>query len=439
MLLGVHMGRPCRIAVAADQMRFSITGVNHKSAPVEVRERLAFDEPSLAAALLDLKSRPGFCEGMILSTCNRVEVALTCEDATALLEVDEFLADTRHVARDWVTPYLYRYEDGDAIRHLFRVASSLDSMVVGEPQILGQLKSAYALAKEHGAVSGFLDTLLTRAFNVAKRVRSETEIGANAVSVSYAAVELARDIFGTLDDKRVMIVGAGKMSELAARHLRRSGATHIFVTNRTHERAVEMAQVFDGKIIEYTKLMAFLPEVDIVITSSGAPHYILTRDEMKKVIDARRNRPMFLIDIAVPRNIEPSVNKLDNVFLYDIDDLQKVVDTNLVGRMQSAEEAEAIIREEVERMMARLKTREVVPTIVSLQEQLEKLRIGELTRMRGKFGSLTPEQEEALITLTKGIINKIAHGPISELRRQANEPDGHHIVLAIRKVFRLRD
>jgi glutamyl-tRNA reductase len=420
-------------------MRFSITGVNHRSAPIEVRERLVFDEPSLAAALLDLKRRPGFCEGMILSTCNRVEVALTCEDATALLAVDEFLADTRNVARDWVTPYLYRYEDGEAIRHLFRVAASLDSMVVGEPQILGQLKSAYAVAKEHGAVGGFLDTLLTRAFNVAKRVRSETEIGANAVSVSYAAVELARDIFGTLDGKKVMIVGAGKMSELAARHLRRSGATHIFVTNRTHERAIEMAQVFDGKIIEYTKFLAFLPEVDIVITSSGAPHYILTRDEVKKVIDARRNRPMFLIDIAVPRNIEPSVNKLDNVFLYDIDDLQKVVDTNLVGRMQSAEEAEAIIREEVERMVARLKTREVVPTIVSLQEQLERLRVGELTRMRGKFGALTPEQEEALIALTKGIINKIAHGPISELRRQANQPDGHQIVLAIRKVFRLGD
>jgi glutamyl-tRNA reductase len=420
-------------------MRFSITGVNHKSAPVEVRERLAFDEHSLAAALVDLKGRPGFCEGMILSTCNRVEVALTCEDATASLAVDEFLADTRQVARDWVTPYLYHYEDSEAIRHLFRVAASLDSMVVGEPQILGQLKSAYALAKEHGAVSGFLDVLLTRAFNVAKRVRSETEIGANAVSVSYAAVELARDIFGTLDDKKVMIVGAGKMSELAARHLRRSGATHIFVTNRTYERAVEMAQLFDGKIVEYTKFMSFLPEVDIVITSSGAPHYILTRDEMKKVIEARRNRPMFLIDIAVPRNIEPSVNKLDNVFLYDIDDLQQVVDTNLAGRQNSAEEAEAIIREEVERMMARLKVREVIPTIVSLQEQLEKLRAGELSRMRGKFGALTPEQEEALIALTKGIINKIAHGPISELRRQANQPDGHNFVVAIRKVFRLGD
>src|SRR3984893_16859093 len=256
------MGRPCGPAVAIDQMRFSITGLNHKSAPVEVRERLAFDEPSLAAALLDLKGRPGFCEGLILSTCNRVEVALTCEDATASLAVDEFLADTRQVARDWVTPYLYHYEDSEAIRHLFRVAASLDSMVVGEPQILGQLKSAYALAKEHGAVSGFLDILLTRAFNVAKRVRSETEIGANAVSVSYAAVELARDIFGTLADKKVMIVGAGKMSELAARHLRRSGATHIFVTNRTHERAVEMAQLFEGKIVEYTRFLSFLPEIE---------------------------------------------------------------------------------------------------------------------------------------------------------------------------------
>jgi glutamyl-tRNA reductase len=420
-------------------MRFSITGVNHKSAPVEVRERLAFDEHSLPAALLELKRRPGFCEGLILSTCNRVEVALTCEDSTAELAVAEFLADTRRVARDWVSPYLYHYQDSEAIRHLFRVAASLDSMVIGEPQILGQLKSAYVVAKEQGAVSGFLDTLLTRAFNVAKRVRSETEIGANPVSVSYAAVELARDIFGTLDDKKVMIVGAGKMSELAARHLGRSGAKYIFVANRTYERAVEMARIFEGKIIEYTKFMAFLPEVDIVITSSGAPHYIITRDEMKKVIDARRNRPMFLIDIAVPRNIEPTVNKLDNVFLYDIDDLQKVVDSNIEGRMQSAEEAEAIIREEVERMMARLKEREVVPTIVSLQEQLEKLRAGELARMRAKFGSLTPEQEEALIALTKGIINKIAHGPISELRRQANQPDGHHVVVAIRRVFRLGD
>jgi len=421
-------------------MKFSITGVNHKSAPVEVRERLAFDERSLSEALVDLKARPGFCEGMILSTCNRVEVVLSCEDqAGSAVAVDEFLADTRKLERGFVTPHLYHFEDGEAVRHLFRVASSLDSMVVGEPQILGQLKSAFALAKQHGAVGGFLDVLLTRAFNVAKRVRSETEIGANAVSVSYAAVELAREIFAKLDDKKVMIVGAGKMSESAARHLRRCGVTQIFVTNRTYERAAEMAQLFEGKIVEYTRFVSFLPEVDIVIASSGAPHYIITREDMKKVIEVRRNRPMFLIDIAVPRNIEPSINDLDNVFLYDIDDLQKVVDTNLEGRMESAEEAEAIIREEVERMMARMKAREVVPTIVSLQEQLESMRVAEVARMHGKFGKLTPEQEQALEALTRGIINKIAHGPISELRRHASQPDGHHFITAIRKVFRLGD
>ncbi|HUA21114.1 MAG TPA: glutamyl-tRNA reductase [Bryobacteraceae bacterium] len=417
-------------------MKFSITGVNHKSAPVEVRERLAFDDHSLSQALADLKSRPGFCEGIILSTCNRVEVALTSEDHAGV-SVDQFLADTRQVQREWVAPYLYHFEDTEAIRHLFRVAASLDSMVVGEPQILGQLKSAYSLAKEHGAVSGFLDVLLTRAFNVAKRVRSETDIGENAVSVSYAAVELARDIFGSLRDKKVLIVGAGKMSELAARHLKRSGANQIFVTNRTPERAVEMAQLFEGQIVEYTRFPAFLPEVDIVIASSGAPHYIIVRDDMKKVLDARKNKPMFLIDIAVPRNVEPSVNELDNVFLYDIDDLQKVVETNLKGRMTSAEEAEAIIREEVERMVARLKVREVTPTIIGLQESLEKMRVGELARMRSKFGALTPEQEQALEAFSKSMMNKIAHTPITELRRQASEPDGHHFIAAVRKVFRL--
>jgi glutamyl-tRNA reductase len=420
-------------------MRFSITGVNHKSAPVEVRERLAFDDHALSEALVALKGRPGFCEGMILSTCNRVEVALTCEEnsKTAAVAVDEFLADTRHVQREWVTPYLYHFEDSDAIRHLFRVAASLDSMVVGEPQILGQLKSAYSLAKEHGAVSGFMDALLTRAFSVAKRVRSETDIGANAVSISYAAVELAREIFGSLEGKKIMIVGAGKMSELAARHLRRSGAGQILVTNRTHERALEMVELFDGKLVDYTRFLSALPEVDIVISSSAAPHYIIRREDMKRVLEARRNRPMFLIDIAVPRNIEPTVNALDNVFLYDIDDLQKVIETNLQGRMDSAKEAEAIVHEEVERMMARLKAREVAPTIVKLQDELERLRAAEVARMRTKLGALTPEQEQAIEALTKSMINKIAHGPISEIRRQASQPDGHYIINAVRKVFRL--
>jgi glutamyl-tRNA reductase len=418
-------------------MKFAITGLNHKSAPVEVRERLAFDESAIGEALSDLKRRPGFQEGMILSTCNRVEIAVTCDDNVVDGSVDQFLADARKVDRAWVGPYLYRFADRDAIRHLFRVAASLDSMVVGEPQILGQLKSAYAIAKQYGSVNGFLDSLVTRAFNVAKRVRSETEIGASAVSVSYAAVELAREIFGSLKDKKVIVVGAGKMSEAAARHLHHSGTSQIYVTNRTRERAEEMAQLFDGKIIDYATFIKALPEMDIVITSSGAPHYILTKLDMRKVIEARRNRPMFLIDIAVPRNIEPAANELDNVFLYDIDDLQKTVDSNLQERMKEAEDAEIIIAEEVERMVSRLKTREVVPTIVSLQEQLEHLRSAEVARMRGKLGSLTHEQEEAIEALTRGIINKIAHGPISELRKQSTHPEGDHFITIVRKVFRL--
>jgi len=421
-------------------MKFVVAGLNHRTAPVEVRERMAFDESTLAGALDSLRRCPGLLEGMILSTCNRVEIAVTSdEDSNPEETVEQFLSDARQVQRDWVSPYLYHHSGQDAIRHIFRVASSLDSMVVGEPQILGQLKQAYAAAKERGAVSGFLDLVMTRAFSVAKRVRTETDIGQSAVSISYAAVELAREIFGSLKERKVLLIGAGKMSELAARHLHRSGASNISVTNRTRERAEEIAQVFSGKIIQYDRFQQSLPEMDIVITSSGAPHYILRKEDMKRVIEARKNRPVFIIDIAVPRNVEPAVNELDNVFLYDIDDLQRVVNENLKGRLKMAEEAEQIVAEEVERMMSRLKAREIAPMIVSLQEQLEQVRVGEIERVRGKLGKLTPEQEEAINALTRGIVNKIAHGPISELRKQAAQPEGHHFVSVIRRVFRLGD
>jgi glutamyl-tRNA reductase len=419
-------------------MRFLITGVNHKTAPVEVRERLAFDQDSLGSALGELRASCGVSESLILSTCNRVEIAVTAEDgADPAAAVDEFLSQHRQVEPGTLAAHLYHYTDEEAIRHLFRVAASLDSMVVGEPQILGQIKTAYAIAKAHGTVNSLLEVILTRAFSVAKRVRSETGIGESAVSVGYAAVELAREIFGTLASKRVMIVGAGKMSELAARHLHRSGATEIFVTNRTAERARELAGLFQGTIVDYDRFLATLPEMDIVIASSGAPFYIIRKDQMRRVIEARRNRPMFLIDIAVPRNIEPAVNELDNVFLYDIDDLQRVVETNIGERKKRAEQAEEIVTEEVGRMVSRMRAREVVPTITSLQDQLEQLRQAEVARMRGKLGALTPQQEEAIEALTRGLINKIAHGPISELRRQAGQPEGIHIIDAIRKVFRL--
>ncbi len=419
-------------------MKFVIAGLNHRTAPVEVRERIAFHESALGGALDSLRQCPGLLEGMILSTCNRVEIAITSDEDTDPDEtIEQFLSQSREVQRDWVAPYLYHYAGQEAVRHLFRVASSLDSMVVGEPQILGQMKQAYAAAKERGSISGFLDLVVTRAFSVAKRVRTETDIGQSAVSISYAAVELARDIFGSLKDRKVLLIGAGKMSELAARHLHRAGASDIAVVNRTRARAQEMAQIFNGRVIEHHRLLQSLPEMDIVVTSSGAPHYILHKEEMKRVIEARRNRPVFIIDIGVPRNVEPAVNELDNVFLYDIDDLQRVVNGNMKGRLQMAEEAELIIAEEVERMMSRLKAREIAPTIVSLQEQLEHVRLGEMERMRGKLGKLTPEQEEAVNALTRSIVNKIAHGPISELRKQAAHPDGHHFVSVVRKVFRL--
>jgi glutamyl-tRNA reductase len=421
-------------------MKFLITGVNHRSAPVEVRERLAFDSNALGPALVDLRARTGIFEGMILSTCNRVEVAVTAENgADPSAEIDGFLSENRGVGLPEIAPHLYRYTDERAIRHLFRVAASLDSMVVGEPQILGQLKAAYAAAKAQGTCGGLLDVILTRAFSVAKRVRSETGIGESAVSVGYAAVELAREIFGSLEGKKVMVVGAGKMSELAARHLHRSGARDIFVTNRTHERARAMAETFEGSIVEYDRFLETLPQMDIVITSSGAPFYLIRADQMQRVIEARKNNPMFLIDIAVPRNIEPAVNEIDNVFLYDIDDLQRVVDVNVGERRKRADLAEQIVAEEVERLLVRLRAREVAPTIVNLQDQLEQLRQAEIARVRGKLGTLTPQQEEALDLLTRGLINKIAHGPISELRRQAGQPDGIPIIDAIRKVFRLEN
>ncbi len=421
-------------------MKLLITGVSHKTAPVEIRERLAFREESLPAALADLKSRDGVAEAVILSTCNRVEITVTTDDSVDPQSiVDSFLADHKAIDPDAIGPHLYRHEGRDAIHHLFRVAASLDSMVVGEPQILGQLKAAYGAAKNCGAVCGWLDGLLARSFSVAKRVRSETGIGQMAVSVSYAAVELARKIFGNLDNRTIMIVGAGKMSELAARHLRRSGASHVFVTNRTHERAVEMAELFQGTPVEYTRFVGMLPEVDIVITSSGAPHYILRKEDMQRTIAARRNKPMFLIDIAVPRNIEPAVNDLANIFLYDIDDLQEVVNANLRERMKEAGHAETMVAEEVERMMARLKVAEVTPTIVGLQEQLEQIRATEIDKARRRHGPFTPEQEQAIEAITRGIVNKIAHGPISELRNHAGHPDGAYVVAAIRKAFHLQD
>ncbi len=419
-------------------MKLHLAGLNHKTAPVELRERVAFDASVLDTCLRELKHLKGLEEGLILSTCNRVEVLVSAaDDADARGCIETFLETTSKLVGSKLRSHLYHLEGKDAIHHLFRVASSLDSMVVGEPQILGQIKAAFSAAKQAGVAGQDLEFVLTRAFGVAKRVRTETEIGSSAVSISFAAVELAREIFGSLKDKKVMLIGAGKMSELAARHLKRSGIGEVLVTNRTRNRAEQMASLFSGKVVEYGDMLKALPGVDIAITSSGAPHFILTEENMRPVMAARRHRPMFLIDIAVPRNIAPEVNSLEAVFLYDIDDLGRVVEKNLKGRQSEAEQAETIITEEVEKILHRMEARKVTPTIVKLQEQVENWKKSELDRVRGKLGELSPQQNEAVETLLRGVMNKMLHGPLSELRATAGKPEGELTAEMIRRMFKL--
>ncbi len=426
-------------------MKLVLVGVNHRSAPVHVREQCACRAEDVSRALVEMQTR-GAKEALILSTCNRVEVTATLGDeAGADTLVESIVSWQASLTVEAIRPYLYVLEEKAAIRHLFRVASSLDSMIVGEPQILGQLKQAYAQANEQGTIGSMLDTVLTRAFHVAKRIRSETEIGQNAVSVSYAAVELARDIFGSLNRKRVLVIGAGKMSEGAARHLLGAGAAEILITNRTPERAAALAIAFRGEVVPYELFPQRLAEADIVITSSAAPDYVLTREMVRRAIEARKNQPMFLIDIAVPRNIDPSVNSVEHAFLYDIDDLQRLAERNMQARQEVAEQAEAIVTEEVARLEARLRERQLTPTILGLQEELEAIRQDVMERFRGRLGSLTSEQERAVEGLTRGIINKIAHGPISEMRRHAaSQMEGQsaregELISAVRRMFRLRD
>ncbi|HEX7363536.1 MAG TPA: glutamyl-tRNA reductase [Bryobacteraceae bacterium] len=423
-------------------MRLALAGVNHSTAPVELREKLAFRLEEIPDALRAVQAK-GAREALILSTCNRVEIAAALEeDVAADLLVEGIVGAGRGLTSDQVWPHLYLFEQGEAIRHVFRVASSLDSMIVGEPQILGQLKQAMRQARDQGAIGSLLDAVLRGAFATAKRVRTETEIGQNAVSVSYAAVELAREIFGSLNKKRVLIVGAGKMSEGAVRHLVHAGVAQILIANRTPERANGLARLFQGQAVAFDALPQRLAEVDIVIASAAAPGYILTRDLVRRAIELRKNQPMFLIDIAVPRNIDPEVNNLEHAFLYDMDDLQRLTERNREGRRQSAEHAENIVAEEVARLEARLRERDLVPTIVGLQDQLEAIRREVLERYRSRMGSLTADQEEMLDALTRSLIGKIAHGPISEIRRHAaaytgDPAHGSEVVSAVRRMFKL--
>ena len=417
-------------------MNFQLIGVNHKTAPVDLREQLAIPDRKLPEALQQLLTIPGVSEGMILCTCNRVEII--AQTANGSIDLRQFLHQYFSLAPASYEPHLYEYRENDAVRHVFRVASSLDSMVVGEPQILGQVKEAYATARAAGAVQSYLDLLLTRAFAVAKKVRTDTAVGSSSVSVASVAVELAAKIFGSLDGKHVCLVGAGKMSELAARHLLAKGAGPIFVANRTYDRAQNLAQHFGGKAIRFDQLYEHCEQADIVITSTGAPVAIFRREHGERFLSRRKNRPMFFIDIAVPRDVDPEMNKLDGIFVYDIDDLQEAVSSHVVGRKKEAEQAENIIEAEVERFQARLQSLHVVPTIVSLQDHFETIRQAELDRARGRLGQLTPEQELAVEALSRGIVNKILHTPITRLKSAAAGPEITTLVEAFKKLFNLQ-
>jgi glutamyl-tRNA reductase len=418
-------------------MRFQLIGVNHNSAPLDVRERLAIPESRLPDTCRDLTAFPGIEEAMVISTCNRVEIVTHTTNGHA--DLRGFLHDHFPVKPEELDPHLYEFREKDAVRHIFRVASSLDSMVVGEAQILGQVKEAYATARAVGAVRGQLDQLFSRAFAVAKRVRTETAVGSSSVSVASVAVELAKKIFGTLEGKTVFIIGAGKMSELAARHLMAHGCAAIFVSNRTYERAVGLAHKFNGQAIKFDDLYEQCDRADIVITSTGSPQAIFRREHGEQFLARRKNRPMFFIDIAVPRDVAPDMAKLDGIFTYDIDDLQQAISSHVADRRKEAKRAEAIITSEVDRFDARLHTLDVVPTIVSLQDHLETIRQAEIDRVRGRLGPLTPDQEIAVEALTRGIINKVMHTPITTLKTAAKESEATTVVDVVRRLFNLRE
>ncbi|HEY5673123.1 MAG TPA: glutamyl-tRNA reductase [Malonomonas sp.] len=419
-------------------MNIIVVGLSHKTAPVEIREKVAFAPTAMAEPLRQMLALPAISEAVIVSTCNRVELyAVSRNPDAAVFELKQFLAGFHQLQLDDLNEHLYTFEGQDAIRHVMRVSASLDSMVIGEPQILGQIKTAYGYASEHKSSGLILNRFLHKAFSVAKRVRTETEIASSAVSVSFAAVELARKIFDTLEDKVVMLIGAGEMCELAAKHFMNNGISKVLVTNRTFARAEKLADEFGGTAVSFDNFREQLHRVDIVLSSTGAPDYVLSADKMKEVIKARRHKPMFLIDIAVPRDIDPLANRIDGVYLYDVDDLQGVVQANLKGREKEAAKAEKIIEEEIIQFQRWLSTLEVKPTIVALRQQMEEIRQAELQKTLSSLNGLNDKERKAVEAMASAIVNKILHQPTNILKKSQDGNDGDLYIDAVRTLFAL--
>lgn len=417
-------------------MRIIVIGLNHKTADVELREKLAFSGPQLEDGLMRIRELPGIHETVIISTCNRVELYLCVTDALpAFMAVKDFLAAFFQIDRLSLDKALYLHEDLAAVRHSFRVASSLDSMVVGEPQILGQLKESFDFSLAKKTTSILLNKLFKKSISVAKRVRTETRIAENAVSISYAAVELAKKIFTDLAGKSFMLLGAGEMAELAAKHMMAGGVKDIIVANRTYERGCDLAGEFHGRAIPFDAFHQELVHADIVICSTGATSYVLSREQMARVMKERKQKPVFIIDISVPRNIDPAVNDLNNVYLYDVDDLQGVVDTNVLERKKEAGKAETIIEEELETFRKWLASLDSVPTVIALRERAEAIKKDEMEKLMHRMPHIGEKEKKAVEGMANAIVNKLIHPPTAALKEDSEDKD--ILIATIKKLYGL--
>jgi glutamyl-tRNA reductase len=415
-------------------MRVLVAGLNHKIADVDVREKLAFTGSKLEEGLLRFTELPEVDEAIILSTCNRVELyANVSETEKASESIKTFLSEFHNINKDSLDNALYFYHDIQAVEHVFKVASSLDSMIVGEPQILGQLKDAFELALSKKTTGILLNKLMKKAISTAKRVRTETRIAENAVSISFSAVELAKKIFTDLSKKVCMLLGAGEMAELAAKHLISNGVREVLVANRTFERACSLAEEFHGRPVKFEEFLQEMARADIVICSTGAPSYILMKSQMQKVMKERKQRQVFIIDISVPRNIDPEINDLENVYLYNVDDLQGVVDSNLFERQKEAEKAEKIIAEELETFVKWQASLDSVPTIKALREKAEEMKKEEIDKLFHKLYGIGEKEREAIEYMATALVNKLIHPPTAALKEDSENRD--LLVAAVRKLY----
>jgi glutamyl-tRNA reductase len=417
-----------------------LLGVSHRTAPVDLRERLDFSSRDVGAAVEALATRSSAAESVVLSTCNRSEIYVASSDpARARDELVTFLSDYHQLARDEFLPHLFAHDNLAAAHHLFRVAAGLDSLVVGEPQILGQVKDAFQAAAERHCTGPLLTKAFHWAFGVGKRVRSETALGEGAVSVSFAASALARKIFGRLQGRRVLVVGAGEISALTARHLRSHGVAEIVITSRTAAHADALAADVGGRTVPWGEMRQAMAGADIVITATGSQRPIISRDDVEAVTGRRRAEPLFIIDVAVPRDVDPAVSEIEQVFLYNIDDLKGVVQENLARRGAEIARAEAIVAEELARFMAWQRSRRAIPTVVALRQRFDDIRRAELQRLDARLSGLPPEARARLDEVTRLIVEKLLLEPTEQLKALPDEETQAAYTEAVNRLFRLAD